>query len=421
MNMQQREIFQAPQHTAAIVLAGGRGKRLMALTEHLSKPCLDFGGKYRIIDFALSNCVNSNIRKIAVLTQYNSHRLLDHLQTGWSFLSGKLGEFLHVLPAQQSPGGDLWYSGTADAVYQNIADLREYGAEHFLVLAGDHIYKMDHRLFLEDHLASGADLTIACLEMPRSGASAFGIARVDAADRIVDFVEKPEDPAPIPGREDLSLVSMGIYLFKARFLFEELLRDAQDPGSTHDFGRDLIPRLVGTARVQAHRFRKSCIPNLDKPPYWRDVGTVDSYWEANLDLTHVSPELNLYDYDWPMITHQEQLPSAKFVHSYPGRNGMAVSSVVSGGCIVSGATVHQSLLFSKARVHSHARLSETLVLPEADVGEHARLRRVIVARGVRIPPGLVAGEDPEDDARRFYRTPHGVTLISQRMLDRLLD
>ena len=417
--MPTTELALAPKRTVSVILAGGRGTRLMDLTSTYSKPGLDFGGKYRIIDFTLSNCINSGFRKIQVLTQYNSHRLLEHLQFGWTFLSAKLDEFVHVLPAQQSLDRDLWYSGTADAVYQNIDNIREHRPDNVLILAGDHIYKMDYRIFLEDHLRTGADLTIACLEVPKEWASGFGVAEIDSEGRIIGFVEKPEDPPTIPGQPDRCLASMGIYLFKADFLYRELMRDAEDLLSSHDFGKDLIPYLIERANVFAHHFSKSCLPNLHKEPYWRDVGTVDAYWEANLDLTFVDPELNLYDEMWPIFTAQEQLPGSKFVHSGPHRNGVALSSVICAGCIVSGATVYQSLLFSRVRVHSHAHLHEAVVLPGADIGEHARLRRVVVARGCRIPDGLVVGEDLEEDARRFYRTPSGVTLISQRMLDQL--
>jgi len=409
----------APNQTVSVILAGGRGSRLMDLTSTYSKPGLDFGGKYRIIDFTLSNCVNSGFRKIQVLTQYNSHRLLEHLQFGWTFLSAKIGEFVHVLPAQQSLDRDLWYSGTADAVYQNIDNIREHRPENVLILAGDHIYKMDYRIFLADHMKHGADLTIACLEVPKEWATGFGVAQVDEQGRIIDFVEKSLDPPTIPGKPDRCLASMGIYLFGADFLYKELIRDADNPLSSHDFGKDLIPHLVKQARVYAHRFEDSCRPNLNKTPYWRDVGTLDAYWEANLDLTYVEPDLNLYDEEWPIFTVQEQLPGSKFVHSGPHRNGVALSSVISGGCIVSGATVYQSLLFSRVHVHSHAHLHEAVVLPNVDVGEHARLRKAVVARGCRIPNGLVVGEDSEEDARRFYRTPSGVTLVSQRMLDKL--
>jgi len=417
--MSQQEIFRAPQHTIALVLAGGRGKRLHDLTRHTSKPGVDFGGKYRIIDFTLSNCMNSNIRRVLVLTQYNAHRLLDHLAAGWTFLAGNLDEFVRPLPAQQVLERDQWYLGTADAVYRNIEDIRSHDPEHVLVLAGDHIYRMDYRVFLEDHLDHDADMSIACLEVPRTQAAGLGVAGVDAEGRIVAFMEKPQDPPALPERPDHCLASMGIYLFKARFLFEELARDAAEPGSKHDFGADLIPALVPRARVFAHRFEKSHIRNLDKPPYWRDVGTIDAYWEANRDLTYVDPMLNLYDASWPLFTHQEQLPPAKFVHSDPGRLGVALGSLVSGGVVVSGASVRNSLLFSKVRVHSHAHLDEAVVLPEADIGEHARLRRVVVARGCRVPEWLVVGEDPEQDASRFHRTAGGVTLISGPMLDRL--
>lgn len=419
MPLSLRDICHAPKYTVAVILAGGRGSRLRDLTRELSKPGLDFGGKYRIIDFAMSNCVNSAFRRMVVLTQYNSHQLLEHLQYGWTFLPAILDEFVHVLPAQQNQERDVWYSGTADAVYQNIQNIRSHDPENVLILAGDHVYKMDYRIFLEDHLRMEADMTVACLEVPQALAKEFGVAKVDEHGRIVGFVEKPEEPPCIPGKPGICLASMGIYLFRADFLYRELTRDAEDPHSSHDFGKDLIPYLLDKARVYAHRFEKSCIPNLDKTPYWRDVGTVDAYWEANMDLTYVDPALNLYDDDWPIFTHQQQLPGAKFVHSGPHRNGLAISSVLSGGCIVSGATVYQSLLSSQVRVHSHAHIQETVVLPDADIGQHSRLRRVVVARGTRVPAGLVVGEDPEADAKRFYRTSKGVTLVSQRMLDRL--
>jgi glucose-1-phosphate adenylyltransferase len=414
-----QEWFRAPQNTVAVVLAGGRGKRLHDLTRHSSKPGVDFGGKYRIIDFTLSNCMNSNIRRVLVATQYNSHRLLEHLQAGWTFLSGNLGEFVRVLPAQQSLERDQWYSGTADAVFQNITNIEHLDPEQVLVLAGDQIYKMDYRLFLADHLAAEADMSIACLEVPAAAARDLGVAGTDAAGRITSFVEKPEDPPGIPGKPGFCFASMGIYLFRAGFLFQELVRDASDPASSHDFGRDLIPALIPRARVFAHRFERSHIRNRDLPPYWRDVGTIDAFWEANMDLTYLEPALNLYDDDWPVFTYQEQLPPAKFVHSDPGRNGVALSSVVSGGCVVSGASVHNSLLSSRVRVHSHAHLNEAVVLPGADIGRFARLRKVVVDRGCRIPEGLVVGENPEEDALRFHRTASGVTLISGPMLDRL--
>lgn len=418
--MPLKETYLTPRHTIAVILAGGRGKRLMDLTDHLAKPGLDFAGKYKIIDFTLSNLINSGFRRIAVLTQYNSHRLLEHLQFGWTFLPGRLGEYIHVWPAQQSLDKDAWYSGTADAIYQNLANIQAFGPENVMILAGDHIYKMDYKFFLEDHLNANADLTIACLEVPRLSATGFGVAGVDGDDRITSWVEKSPDPPGLPDRPDMTLASMGIYLFKASFLKEVLERDAADRDSGHDFGSDLIPYLVPRARVFVHRFEKSCVRNPLRPEsYWRDVGTVDAYWEANLDLTYAIPALNLYDEEWPIYSYIEALPSAKFVHSDPHRQGVAINSLVSAGCIVSGANVRQSVLFTNSRVHSHARLEESLVLPSADIGEHARLRRAVVAPGVRVPEHLVVGEDAEADAARFYRSASGVTLVSQRMLDQL--
>lgn len=417
--MPLKEPYLSPRRIMTVVLAGGRGRRLADLTDWAAKPGLDFGGKFKIIDFTLSNCVNSGFRKIGILTQYNSHRLLEHLEFAWSFLPGILQEFIHVWPAQQRLEKECWYNGTADAVFQNVDNIRKFDPQHVLVLAGDHIYRMDYKYFLQDHLDTDADMTIACLEVPRLTARGFGIAQVDEADRILDFVEKPQEPPGIPGRPDKALASMGIYLFKADFLFDELVRDARTE-SGHDFGHDLIPLLVKRARVYAHRFERSCIPNpLNTEPYWRDVGTVDAYWEANMDLVSVQPALNLYDYSWPIYTHQEQLPPAKIVHRDDVRQGSAVSSLISGGCIVSGAHIRDSLLFTRSRVHSYAKLEEAVILPLADIGEHAHLRRVVVDRGCRIPPGLIVGEDPEEDDRRFHRTPGGVTLISQAMIDRL--
>jgi glucose-1-phosphate adenylyltransferase len=407
-------------NTVAVILAGGRGTRLMDLTSDLAKPGLDFGGKYKVIDFALSNCVNSGFRRIAVLTQYNSHYLLQHMQLGWTFLPGKMGEFVHVFPAQQDETRDAWYVGTADAVFRNLDNIKSTQPEIVLVLAGDHIYRMDYRLFLDDHLRTGADLTIACLQVPKPLATQFGVAQIDENWRIVSFVEKSPDPPTMPGWPGTCLASMGIYIFKADFLYRELAQDAADPGSSHDFGKDIIPKVIKDCRVYAHNFEKSTVQDPTRPePYWRDVGTVDAYWESSIDLTYVEPALNLYDRNWPIFTHQEQLPAAKFVHSDPGRQGMAIASLISAGCIISGAQIYQSLVSSNVRAHSHAFLEECVVLPDADIGERAFLRKCIVARGCRVPQGLVVGQNPEEDARRFYRTEGGVTLVSQRMLDRL--
>jgi len=407
-------------NTMAVILAGGRGSRLMDLTSDLAKPGLDFGGKYKVIDFTLSNCVNSGFRKIAILTQYNSHRLLQHIQSAWTFLPGKMGEFVHVYPAQQNETSDAWYIGTADAVYQNLDNIQAVDPTMVLVLAGDHIYRMNYGLFMQDHLDANADLTIACLEIHKNVAHHFGIAQVDESGRIVSFVEKPHDPPTIPGKPDTCLASMGIYFFGADFLYKQLTNDAADPNSSHDFGKDIIPKAVRDYRVFSHSFTKSTIQEPNKPePYWRDVGTLDSYWEANLDLTYVEPALNLYDRYWPIFTFNEQLPPAKFVHSDPGRQGMAIASLIAGGSIISGAHVHQSLVSSNVRVHSHAFIEESVILPEVDVGERSFLRKCIIGRGCHIPKGFVAGQNHEDDEKRFIRTPNGVTLISQRMLERL--
>lgn len=412
-----RDLRTAPRRAVALILAGGRGSRLHHLTDRRAKPAVYFGGKFRIIDFALSNCINSGFRRIAVLTQYKSHSLLRHLQHGWNFLRAETHEFIDLLPAQQRVDETTWYQGTADAIYQNLDILRSMDPEYILILAGDHIYKMDYAAMLLDHIRNGADLTVPCVEVAREAATGFGVMHVGEDGRIVDFVEKPADPPPMPGRADMSLASMGIYVFSARFLFDQLERDAADPVSSHDFGKDIIPYLVPRARVMAHNFAESCVrSSRGAPTYWRDVGTIDAYWEANLDLTSVTPSLDLYHPGWPIFTYQEQLPPAKFVFDDDGRRGMAVDSMVSGGCIVSGSSVRRSLLFSEVRVNSFSSLDQAVVLPEVEIGRHSHLRRVVVDRGVKIPDGLVVGEDPAEDARRFFRTPGGVTLITQPMI-----
>jgi len=404
----------------AFVLAGGRGSRLLELTDRRAKPAVHFGGKARIIDFALSNAWNSGIHRIGVATQYKAHSLIRHLQRGWSFLRPERNESFDILPASQRVSEGLWYRGTADAVYQNIDILESYGVGYIVVLAGDHVYKMDYGRMLEDHVARGAEVTVGCVEVPRAEASAFGVMHVDADDRIVEFLEKPAAPPGLPDRPDRTLASMGIYVFDTALLFEELRRDAADPHSHHDFGRDIIPRIVARGGAVAHRFEKSCIKaESEAEAYWRDVGTVDAYFEANIDLTRVTPALDLYDTGWPIWTYAEITPPAKFVHDEEGRRGIGISSLVCGGCIVSGAEIRRSLLFTGVHVHSYARLEEAVVLPYCDIGRGARLTRVVIDRGVRIPAGLVVGEDPEEDARRFRRTEKGVCLITQEMIDRL--
>jgi len=407
---------QLARQTLAIVLAGGRGERLGPLTEWRAKPAVPFGGKFRIIDFTLSNCLNSGIRRIGIATQYQSHGLIHHLQRGWAFLDGRFNEFIELLPAQQSATCD-WYKGTADAVYQNLEVMRRHAPRLILVLAGDHIYKMDYARMLSEHVERNADMTVGCVEVPLDEARELGVMEVDSDSRVVGFQEKPENPRAMPGHPDAALGSMGIYAFNAEFLYNELIDDAMNAESGHDFGRDLIPRLVAReGRVFAHSLRDSCCQTEDGEPYWRDVGTVDAFWEANLELTRVSPALNLYDESWPIWTYQEQLPPAKFVFDVDGRRGAAVDSMVSGGCIVSGSTVRNSLLFSQVRVHSFCTINEAVLLPQVEVGRGAILSRVVVDQGTRIPPGLRAGIDPEEDGKRFHVTDKGVTLITPGML-----
>jgi glucose-1-phosphate adenylyltransferase len=403
----------------AIVLAGGRGSRLKQLTDTRCKPAVYFGGKFRIIDFTLSNCLNSGIRRIAVATQYKSHSLLRHLQRGWSFMKSELNEFVDLLPAQQRLDETSWYQGTADAVFQNLDIVRGYRPEYIVVLAGDHVYKMDYGRMLSDHVARGFECTVGCVEVPRAEASAFGVIDMDVGRRIARFVEKPAEPPPMPGRPDRALASMGIYIFNAAYLYDMLQRDHDDPQSNHDFGRDIVPRVVQERRACAHPFSESCVlTGGEDVPYWRDVGTIDAYWEANIDLTATLPHLDMYDTEWPIWTYQEQLPPAKFVHNEPDRRGVAIESIVSGGCIISGA-LYRSLLFSKCRVHSYSTVDWSVLLPSVVVGRHVRLNKAVVDRGCVIPDGLIVGEDPEADASRFHRTGNGVVLITRAMLARL--
>lgn len=403
------------QRTFAMVLAGGRGSRLKQLTDGRAKPAVPFAGKLRIIDFALSNCVNSDIRRICVLTQYKAQSLIRHIERGWGFLDAGLREYVDVVPAQQQVG-EGWYCGTADAVYQNLNLLRDAEPEHVLILAGDHVYKMDYARMLADHVASDADVTVACTDVPLQDASSFGVVTVDDEARIRAFDEKPAHPAAMPGHPDRALASMGIYVFNAAFLCEQLESDAADSASSHDFGRDLIPRLVGSHRVCAHRFVDSCVNMVGNRPYWRDVGTLDAYWDANTDLTHVTPELNLYDDDWPIRSLQAQLPPAKFVFDDDGRRSVVVDSLVSGGCIVSGATVRRSILFAKVRVAEHSLVEDSVVLGDVVIGRGVTLKRAIVDEGCVIPDGLKVGVDREEDRAHFHVTERGVTLITPEML-----
>jgi len=418
--MEHRKGQPLARDAMAYVLAGGRGSRLHEMTDTRAKPAVYFGGKSRIIDFALSNAINSGIRRIGVATQYKAHSLIRHLQRGWNFLRPERNESFDILPASQRVSEHQWYEGTADAVFQNIDIIEDYAPEFMVILAGDHIYKMDYEIMLQQHCDSGADVTVACMEVPRMEATGFGVMHVDESDRIVDFVEKPADPPAIPGNPDVALASLGIYVFATKFLIDELRRDAAAEGSSRDFGKDIIPYLVKHGKAQAHRFSASCVRSEGEPgAYWRDVGTVDAYWEANIDLTDVVPELDLYDQSWPLWTYSEITPPAKFVHDIDGRRGSAVASLVSGNCIVSGSSIHRSLLSTGVRTHSFATLDEAVVLPYCHIGRGARLRKVVLDRGVVIPDGLVVGDDPELDARRFRRTDKGVVLITQPMIDRL--
>ncbi|WP_158814488.1 glucose-1-phosphate adenylyltransferase [Methylocapsa sp. S129] len=418
-----KQISPAPplsRHAMAYVLAGGRGSRLMELTDKRAKPAVYFGGKSRIIDFALSNALNSGIRRIAVATQYKAHSMIRHLQRGWNFLRPERNETFDILPASQRVSETMWYLGTADAVYQNIDIIESYAPQFIVLLAGDHIYKMDYEKMLVQHVESGADVTVGCLEASLKEATGFGVMHVDAKDRILSFLEKPKNPPPMPGKPDVALCSMGIYVFDTKLLIEELKRDAADPNSSHDFGKDIVPHIVAKGKAVAHHFSRSCVlSTAEAQIYWRDVGTVDAYWAANIDLTDIVPDLDLYDNNWPIWTYGEITPPAKFVHDEEGRRGSAVSSLVSGGCIVSGAALSRSLLFTGVRINSYSRVHEAVIMPYVEIGRNVQLSKVVVDRGVIIPEGLIVGEDPVEDARRFRRTEEGVCLITQPMLDKL--
>jgi len=414
------DIAQSLRRTLALVLAGGRGSRLKALTDWHAKPAIPFGGKFRIIDFALSNCINSGIRKIGVATQYKAHSLIQHLNRGWGFLRGEFNEFTEVWPAQQRGKGEQWYQGTADAVFQNLDIIRSHKPDYVLILAGDHIYRMDYGRLLDHHMTSGADATVGCIEVPIAKATEFGVMAVDENGTVLRFAEKPANPEPVPGKPDLALASMGIYIFNAELLYDLLEQDSSLIGSDHDFGKNVIPGLVGKAKLVAHRFQDSCVMGAGvTEAYWRDVGTIDAYWEANVDLCRVTPALNLYDSNWPIWTAPVQNPPAKFVFDKEDRRGQAIDSMVSGGCVISGSTVRRSLLSTNVRVNSFATIEDTVVLPDVRLGRRSRIRHAVIDSGCEIPPGLVVGEDPDLDAQRFHRTERGITLVTKAMLDRL--
>ncbi|MEM6477811.1 MAG: glucose-1-phosphate adenylyltransferase [Pseudomonadota bacterium] len=409
------------QRTMAFVLAGGRGSRLKELTATRVKPAVYVGGKQRIIDFALSHALNSGIRRMALATQYKSHSLIRHCQRGWNFFRAERNEFLDIMPASQRVNEDMWYRGTADAVTQNIDIVDSYDIDHIVILAGDHIYKMDYEVMLEEHVANGADVTVGCLTVPRMDATAFGVMAIDADERITSFLEKPADPPATPDDPDVALASMGIYVFSWKFLRARLLEDRDDPASSHDFGNDLIPKIVEAGKAYAHRFDRSCVRHPGAPAYWRDVGTLDAFWEANIDLTDFTPELDLWDRDWPIWTYSESVPPAKFIHDEKDRRGVAISSMVSGGCIISGTAVRNSLLFTNVKTNSFAVLDHSVILPDVIVNRSARLTKCVVDRGVEIPAGLVVGDDQEEDeANGFQVSPKGTTLITQPMIDAYL-
>ncbi|TLP49311.1 glucose-1-phosphate adenylyltransferase [Cohaesibacter sp. CAU 1516] len=415
-----RETSRLANQSMAFILAGGKGSRLQELTEKRSKPAMYFGGKSRIIDFALSNAVNSGIRRIGVATQYKAHSLIRHLQRGWSFFREERNEYLDILPASQRMDTEAWYKGTSDAIYQNIDILESYGDKYIVILAGDHIYKQDYALMVRQHVESGADVTVGSIEVPLEDATAFGVMKVDENDRILEFLEKPSNPPHMPGDPTRALASMGIYVFESKFLYEILREEASRPDTNNDFGKDIIPRLVKHGKAVAHPFSRSCIRSgLEQKPYWRDVGTIDAFWEANIDLTDFIPELDIYDNNWPIWTHQELTPPAKFIHDEEGRRGQAVSSMVSGGCIISGSALNRCLLFTGVKAHSYSKISGVVALPYVEINRKAQLKNVVIDRDVKIPAGLVVGEDPELDAKRFRRTDKGICLITQQMIDKL--
>lgn len=415
-----REAHRLAQQSMAFVLAGGRGSRLHELTDRRAKPAMFFAGKSRIIDFPLSNAVNSGIRRIGVATQYKAHSLIRHLQRGWSFFRAERNESLDILPASQQLNNENWYKGTADAVSQNAEIVRSYGPKYIVILAGDHIYKQDYAVMIAHHVDSGADVTVGCIEVPRMDATGFGVMKVDTEDRILEFVEKPTDPPAMPGHPDMALASMGIYVFETEYLLNLFDEVREDPRYGHDFGGDLIPMIVKEGKAIAHAFSRSCIrSSMEEKAYWRDVGTVDAFWQANIDLTDFQPELDLYDQSWPIWTYSELTPPAKFIHNEDGRRGHAISSIVSGGCIISGSSLERCLMFTGVKTHSYSQLEGVVAMPYVEINRNARLRNTVIDRGVVIPKGLVVGEDAELDARRFRRTEDGICLVTQPMINRL--
>ncbi len=408
-----RFVSRLTRDAMALVLAGGRGSRLENLTDWRAKPAVPFGGKFRIVDFPLSNCLNSGIRRVGVLTQYKAHSLIRHIQRGWGMIGGDFGPFVELLPAQQRTDENSWYQGTADAVFQNIDIIRSFGPSYVIILAGDHVYKMDYGPMLAYHVAQQSELTIGCIEVPVDDARAFGVLSMEADGRVSEFNEKPDQPAELPDRPGVSLASMGIYIFDVEFLVRELIADHKDEASRHDFGKDIIPSVIQNSNVYGYSF-------LDKQSggqsYWRDVGTVDTFWSANLELTRVLPELNLYDKEWPIWTHQEQAPPAKFVHNTQEKQGAAYDSLVAGGCIISGATLTESLLFSNVSVAEFSQVEQSVLMPEVTVGKNCVVKKAVVDKGCVIADGTRIGVDPEKDREKYHVSPGGVVLVTPDML-----
>jgi glucose-1-phosphate adenylyltransferase len=401
------------RNTLVLILAGGEGSRLKDLTKWRAKPAVPFGGKYRIIDFALSNCVNSGLRKIGVLTQYKSHSLLRHLQRGWGFMRAEIGEFVELLPAQQRTEEKAWYKGTADALFQNMDIMQRHNTEYVIVLGGDHIYTMDYAKMLVQHVNSGADFTVGAIEVPLEEATGFGVLAVDDDMKITSFDEKPAAPQPIPGKPDMALASMGIYVFSTRFLYETLSKDAGDGSSSHDFGKDIIPKRIKDSMAMAYAFRDD---KTGLPAYWRDVGTLESYWRANMELCDVEPELNLYNRAWTIWTYQTQNPPAKFVFDEDGRRGEAIDSLISAGCILSGAKVKRSVVSFAVTVDSHSFIKDSVILPKVTIGKNCRITRAIIDKETEIPDGTIIGEDIEEDRKRFHVSEEGIVLVTPEMM-----
>lgn len=413
-NYEERRISNLTKETYALILAGGRGSRLYELTNTRAKPATFFGGKFRIIDFPLSNCINSGIRRVGIATQYKSHSLIRHVNRGWGHFKKELGESIEILPASQQKG-DGWYLGTADAVFQNIDIIRHELPKYVMILSGDHVYRMDYGPLLAQHVANEADMTVCCIEVPvEEAAGSFGVMTVDEDSRVCRFDEKPAQPSEVPGKPGMTLASMGNYVFNTEFLFEQLEKDAAQEGSSGDFGNDIIPRIIKSHRVFAFPFKD---PDSHKQPYWRDVGTLDSFWEANMELVDPEPQLNMYDENWPIWTYQEQTAPAKFVFDEDERRGMAVDSTVSGGVIISGSTVKRSLLFSKVKVNSFCDIDESVILPSVIINRGCKIKKAILDRSCVIPEGMEIGINHDNDRANGFRvTDKGVVLVTRDML-----